>query len=291
MGYVASFLYLLLPVLLSVAYLTLAERKVMALSQRRKGPNVVGFWGVLQPLSDGLKLFLKATVLPSNSNTLLFLFSPILTLSISFLGWAVIPFDLGLVLSDLDLGILYLLAVSSLGVYGIIFSGWSSNSKYAFLGALRSTAQMLSYEVGIGFILLSVALVGGSLNLSRLVLSQASIWYVVPLFPLAFLFFLSSLAETNRPPFDLPEAEAELVAGYFVEYSAFSFTAFFLGEYSNILLICSVSSLLFWGGWLPLFGFPGVLVFGLKVALHLFCFIWVRASFPRYRFDSLMRLG
>lgn len=273
MGYVASFLYLLLPVLLSVAYLTLAERKVMALSQRRKGPNVVGFWGVLQPLSDGLKLFLKATVLPSNSNTLLFLFSPILTLSISFLGWAVIPFDLGLVLSDLDLGILYLLAVSSLGVYGIIFSGWSSNSKYAFLGALRSTAQMLSYEVGIGFILLSVALVGGSLNLSRLVLSQASIWYVIPLFPLAFLFFLSSLAETNRPPFDLPEAEAELVAGYFVEYSAFSFTAFYLSEFSNIILICSVSSLLFWGGWLPLFGIPGIIVFGLKVSLHLFCFI------------------
>jgi NADH-quinone oxidoreductase subunit H len=252
---------------------------------------------LLQPLADGLKLLVKETILPSNSNVILFVIAPILTFLISLLGWAVIPYAETVVLSDLNVGILYTFAVSSLGVYGIILSGWSSNSKYAFLGALRSAAQMVSYEVSIGLIIISVLLCAGSLNLSKIVLAQESIWYIIPLFPVAMMFFISALAETNRAPFDLPEAEAELVAGYNVEYSAMGFALFFLGEYANILMMCALNTILFLGGWLSPFDFfpftlvPQSLWFGLKVAFVGFIFIWVRASYPRYRYDQLMRLG
>jgi len=296
-SWILESLIIIVPLLVAVAYFTLAERKVIASMQRRRGPNVVGVWGLLQPLADGLKLLVKETILPSNSNVILFVIAPILTFLISLLGWAVIPYAEAVVLSDLNVGILYTFAVSSLGVYGIILSGWSSNSKYAFLGALRSAAQMVSYEVSIGLIIISVLLCAGSLNLSKIVLAQESIWYIVPLFPVAMMFFISALAETNRAPFDLPEAEAELVAGYNVEYSAMGFALFFLGEYANILMMCALNTILFLGGWLPLFNFipftllPQSLWFGLKVAFVGFIFIWVRASYPRYRYDQLMRLG
>lgn len=296
-SWVLEILIIIVPLLVAVAYFTLAERKVIASMQRRRGPNVVGIWGLLQPLADGLKLLVKETILPSNSNVILFVIAPILTFLISLLGWAVIPYAETVVLSDLNVGILYTFAVSSLGVYGIILSGWSSNSKYAFLGALRSAAQMVSYEVSIGLIIISVLLCAGSLNLSKIVLAQESIWYIIPLFPVAMMFFISALAETNRAPFDLPEAEAELVAGYNVEYSAMGFALFFLGEYANILMMCALNTILFLGGWLSPFDFfPFILVpqslwFGLKVAFVGFIFIWVRASYPRYRYDQLMRLG
>jgi len=296
-SWILESLIIIVPLLVAVAYFTLAERKVIASMQRRRGPNIVGIWGLLQPLADGLKLLVKETILPSNSNVILFVIAPILTFLISLLGWAVIPYAETVVLSDLNVGILYTFAVSSLGVYGIILSGWSSNSKYAFLGALRSAAQMVSYEVSIGLIIISVLLCAGSLNLSKIVLAQESIWYIVPLFPVAIMFFISALAETNRAPFDLPEAEAELVAGYNVEYSAMGFALFFLGEYANILMMCALNTILFLGGWLPLFNFfpftliPQSLWFGLKVAFVGFIFIWVRASYPRYRYDQLMRLG
>jgi NADH-quinone oxidoreductase subunit H len=285
------------PLLIAVAYLTLAERKVIAAMQYRVGPNVVGVFGLLQPLADGLKLFLKETIIPNNGNTIIFLIAPMLTFILSLVGWAVIPFDEGAVLADLNLGIMYLLAISSLSVYGIITSGWSSNSKYAFLGALRSSAQMISYEVSIGLIIINVLLCVGSLNLSQIVLAQESIWFIIPLFPLFIMFFISTLAETNRHPFDLPEAEAELVAGYNIEYSAMGFALFFIGEYANIILMSSLSVLLFLGGWLPPFGIliftwiPGPIWFGIKILFILFLFIWVRAALPRYRYDQLMSLG
>jgi len=288
---------LIVPLLIAVAYLTLAERKVMASMQRRKGPNVVGFFGLLQPLADGLKLLIKEPVLPSNANTLLFAAAPILTFLLSLISWAVIPFGYGLVLSDLNVGVLYIFAISSLGVYGIILAGWSSNSKYAFLGALRSAAQMVSYEVSIGLILITILLCVGSLNITEIVMAQSKIWYGIPLFPILVLFFISALAETNRAPFDLPEAEAELVAGYNVEYSSMGFALFFLGEYANMILMSTLASILFLGGWLPplnaalFYWIPSGVWLGLKVCFFLFLFIWVRAAFPRYRYDQLMRLG
>lgn len=286
-----------IPLLLAVAFLTLAERKVMASMQRRKGPNVVGIVGIFQPIADGLKLLVKEPVLPSSANLVIFLFAPVLTFFCSQVAWAVIPFDNGAVIADLNCGLLYVFAISSLGVYGIITAGWSSNSKYAFLGSLRSAAQMVSYEVSIGLILITVLLCVGSLNLSQIVQAQERIWFCVPLFPLLIMFFISCLAETNRAPFDLPEAEAELVAGYNVEYSSMGFALFFLGEYANMIVMSSLISLFFLGGWLPpfsahfFFWCPGVFWLGLKIVLVLFFFIWVRAAFPRYRYDQLMRLG
>lgn len=296
-NWILQILIIVVPLLIAVAYFTLAERKILASIQRRRGPAVVGLWGLGQALADGLKLLVKETILPSSSNVIIFIIAPILTFLLSLMGWAVIPFGEGLVLSDLNVGILYIFAVSSLGVYGIITSGWASNSKYAFLGALRSTAQMVSYEVSIGLIIINVLLCAGSLNLSAIVLSQETIWYIIPLFPVFIMFFISALAETNRAPFDLPEAEAELVAGYNVEYSAMGFALFFLGEYTNILIMCALLTILFLGGWLPLlpiFPFtwiPGPLWFGLKMSLMVFAFIWVRGAYPRYRYDQLMRLG
>jgi len=290
-------LSIVIPLLISVAYFTLAERKIMGSIQRRKGPNVIGYLGLLQPLADGLKLFAKETILPSNANLIIFLIAPMLTFILSLIGWAVVPFSEGAVLSDINVGILYLFAVSSLSVYGIITSGWSSNSKYPFLGALRSTAQMVSYEVSIGFIIVTVVVCSGSFNLTEIVISQKIVWYFIPLFPMFIMFAISALAETNRHPFDLPEAEAELVSGYNVEYSAMGFALFFLGEYANMLLMSSLISILFLGGWLPLlniflFNFiPGSIWFSLKLALGVIFFIWMRASLPRYRYDQLMALG
>jgi NADH-quinone oxidoreductase subunit H len=290
-------LFIIVPLLIAVAYFTLAERKILASIQRRRGPSVVGLWGLGQALADGLKLLVKETILPSTSNVIIFIIAPILTFLLAIMGWAVIPFGEGLVLSDLNLGLLYIFAISSLGVYGIITSGWASNSKYAFLGALRSTAQMVSYEVSIGLIIINVLLCTGSLNLSIIVLAQESIWYIIPLFPVFIMFFISALAETNRAPFDLPEAEAELVAGYNVEYSAMGFALFFLGEYTNILIMCALLTILFLGGWLPLLNnfiftqLAGPIWFGLKMSLMVFAFICVRGSYPRYRYDQLMRLG
>src|SRR6056300_1145170 len=286
-----------IPMLLAVAYFTVSERKIMGAIQRRRGPNVIGFIGLLQALADGLKLFVKETTLPSNSNLLIFLLAPILSFLLSVIGWAVIPFSHKVVLADINLGILYLFAVSSLNVYGIVLAGWASNSKYAFLGALRSAAQMISYEISIGFIILSIAVCIGSLNLSRIVLGQQEIWLIVPLFPLFVMFYISMLAETNRHPFDLPEAEAELVSGYNVEYSAMTFALFFLGEYSNMLLMSALSAILFLGGWLPVIDIfplsliPGSFWFSLKVALGAVFFILTRATLPRYRYDQLMYLG
>ena len=245
---IAKILGIVVPLLVAVAYLTLAERKVMASMQRRKGPNVVGFFGILQPLADGLKLLIKEPVLPSSANTVVFLAAPVLTFLLALIAWAVIPFGEGLVLCDLDVGMLYIFAISSLGVYGVIMAGWASNSKYAFLGALRSTAQMVSYEVSLGLIIITVLLCVGSLNLSAIVMAQEDVWFGVPLFPLLLMFFISCLAETNRAPFDLPEAEAELVSGYNVEYSAMGFALFFLGEYANMIFMCILTVVLFMGG-------------------------------------------
>nr|YP_009370756.1 NADH dehydrogenase subunit 1 [Eukaryota sp. BB2]AQL10457.1 NADH dehydrogenase subunit 1 [Eukaryota sp. BB2] len=281
--------------LIAVAYFTLLERKVMAAMQRRRGPNVVGLFGLLQPLADGLKLLLKETILPSYSNTFLFLLAPVFTFFCSIITWSVLPFGYGMVLNDFSMGILYVFAISSLSVYGIIFSGWSSNSKYAFLGGLRSAAQMISYEISIGLILISIILISGSFNLGIIVEKQAATWFVLPLFPLWLIFIISALAETNRAPFDLPEAEAELVAGYNVEYSSMAFALFFLGEYGNILFISCLSTIFFFGGWLPPFSFlefiPGIIWFLVKLVGHVFVFIWVRAAFPRFRYDQLMKLG
>ena len=294
---VLKILSVVVVVLIGVAYFTLAERKIMGTIQRRKGPNVVGFQGLLQPLADGLKLFVKESILPSNANKALFIFAPMLTFGLSLMGWAVIPFGESLVLADINVGILYLLAVSALGVYGIILSGWSSNSKYAFLGALRSAAQMVSYEVSIGFILITIVLCAGSFNLSSIVLAQEKVWFCVPHLPMCVLFFISALAETNRHPFDLPEAEAELVSGYNVEYSAMGFALFFLGEYANMLLMSALTAILFLGGWLPLFNvfpfalIPGSVWFGLKIGFFVILFIVMRACLPRFRYDQLMSLG
>jgi len=284
-------------ILVAVAYLTLAERKVIGWMQYRKGPNIVGPFGLLQPFADGAKLFLKETVIPSGSNRVIFLIAPMLTFTLSLIAWAVMPFDEGWVLADINVGILYLFAISSLGVYGIIMSGWASNSKYAFLGALRSAAQMVSYEVSIGFVIISVLVCVGSLNLSDIVRAQKTIWFFIPLFPMFVIFVISALAETNRAPFDLPEAEAELVAGYNVEYSSMAFALFFLGEYGNMILMSGMTAVLFLGGWLPPFDIapfnwiPGPIWFALKISSILFIFLWVRATFPRYRYDQLMRLG
>merc|ERR1712106_942072 len=274
---------------------TLAERKIMGIIQRRKGPNVIGFVGLLQPLADGLKLFVKETILPSSSNLIVFLIAPMITFILSLIGWAVIPLSENIVLSDINVGIIYLFAISSLSVFGIITAGWSSNSKYPFLGALRSAAQMISYEVSIGFVIATVALCAGSFNLSCVVLSQRSIWFFVPLLPMFVIFLISMLAETNRHPFDLPEAEAELVSGYNVEYSAMTFALFFLGEYANMLLMSALISILFLGGWLPPFSFlnwiPGPVWLSLKISLSVFFFIITRAALPRYRYDQLMFIG
>ena len=288
---------IVIPLLISVAYFTIAERKFMGSIQRRRGPNVIGFLGLLQPLADGLKLFVKETILPSNSNVYVFLLAPILTFVLSLIGWAVIPLSETVVISDINLGVLYLLAISSLSVYGIIMAGWSSNSKYPFLGSLRSAAQMISYEVSIGFIIVNICICGGSFNLTNIILAQEHIWFIIPLLPMFILFYISMLAETNRHPFDLPEAEAELVSGYNVEYSAMTFALFFLGEYANMLLMSAFVSILFLGGWLPLvnlFPFnylPGSLWFSLKLVLGVIFFIVTRATLPRYRYDQLMYIG
>jgi len=288
-------LVIIVPLLISVAYFTLAERKILGAIQRRRGPNVVGVYGLLQPLSDGFKLLVKETVLPSSANKLIFILSPILTFVISLMGWAIIPFDKYSILAEMNIGVLYLLAISSLGVYGIIMSGWSSNSKYAFLGALRSTAQMVSYEVSIGFIIITIAVCCGSFNLQQIILFQSDLWFVVTFFPLFLMFFTSALAETNRHPFDLPEAEAELVSGYNVEYSAMGFALFSLGEYANMLLMSSVNVILFFGGWqtpLAILDFiPGSFWFAIKICFFVILFVWMRAALPRYRYDQLMSLG
>ncbi len=294
---VAQVVAILVPLLLSVAYLTYAERKVIGAMQLRKGPNVVGPFGLYQPIADGLKLFFKETVIPSGANKVVFIAAPVVTFVLSLIAWAVIPFDDGMVLADINVGILYLFAISSLGVYGIVMAGWASNSRYAFLGALRSAAQMVSYEISIGFVIITVLVCVGSLNVSEVVRAQKDLWFAVPLLPMFVIFFISALAETNRAPFDLPEAEAELVAGYNVEYSSMTFALFFLGEYANMILMSGLATVLFLGGWLPPIDMapfnwlPGPIWFGLKVALVLFLFLWVRATFPRYRYDQLMRLG
>ena len=289
------FVSLILPLLIAVAYFTLIERQVLAAIQRRQGPNIVGFYGLLQPLADGLKLFLKETILPKSSNMIIFILAPVFNFALSLAGWAVIPFGNGFALADLNIGLLYVFAISSLSVHSVIMAGWSSNSKYAFLGALRSAAQMISYEVSMGITIISVILLAGSLNLNDIVLAQKSMWYCIPLFPMFLIFFICALAETNRHPFDLPEAEAELVSGYNVEYSAMSFALFFLAEYSNIILMCSLIVILFLGGWFPLFNLsfflPGVFWFAIKVLFCIFLFILVRGTLPRYRYDQLMRLG
>ncbi|MBM3587256.1 MAG: NADH-quinone oxidoreductase subunit NuoH [Alphaproteobacteria bacterium] len=294
---VAKALALLVPLLMMVAFLTLAERKVLAAMQMRRGPNVVGPFGLLQPFADALKMLLKETIVPTGANKLLFLFAPMLTFMLAMLAWAVIPLNDGWAIADINVGILYLFAISSLGVYGIIIAGWASNSKYAFLGALRSAAQMVSYEVSMGFVIVTVLLCVGSPNLNAIVKAQESLWFFIPLFPMFVIFFISTLAETNRAPFDLPEGESELVAGFFVEYSSMSFALFFLGEYANMILMASLTTILFLGGWYPPLAIgpftwiPGPIWFVLKVCFLLFVFIWVRATFPRYRYDQLMRLG
>ena len=298
---VAKILAVVVPLLLVCAYYTYAERKVLAFSQLRKGPNVVGPFGLLQPIADALKMLMKETVVPSGANRLVFIAAPMVSLVLALVAWAVIPFDYGLVISNINVGILYLFAISSLSVYGIIMAGWASNSRYAFLGALRSAAQMVSYEVAIGFVLVTVLLCAGSLNLTDIVLAQerVPVWhaYVWPLLPMAVIFFVSGLAETNRAPFDLPEGESELVAGYFVEYSAMAFALFFLGEYGNMILVSGMTTILFLGGWLPPFSIPpftwlsAPIWFLLKTVFVMFCILWVRATFPRFRYDQLMRLG
>jgi NADH-quinone oxidoreductase subunit H len=297
-------------VLIGVAYLTYAERKVLAAMQLRHGPNVVGPFGLLQPIADGVKLLGKETIIPSGANPILFIGAPMLTFFLALSAWAVIPFDAKLVLADINVGILYLFAISSLGVYGIIIAGWSSNSKYSFLGSLRSAAQMVSYEVSIGLVIITVLLMAGSLNLSKIVLAQQDGWFAIKMFtpegwavglplllPMAVVFFISALAETNRHPFDLPEGESELVGGFNTEYSSMSFALFFLGEYANMILLSAMTAILFLGGWLPPLNFepftyiPGFIWFALKIAFILFVFLWVRAALPRYRYDQLMRIG
>tara|TARA_B100000945_G_scaffold67800_1_gene51031 strand:- start:1815 stop:2837 length:1023 start_codon:yes stop_codon:yes gene_type:complete len=294
---IAQILAVLMPVLISVAFLVYAERKVLALIQLRRGPNVVGPFGILQSFADALKLLTKENIVPANSNKIVFLLAPIITMVLSLAGWAVIPFAPNWVIADINVGIMYLFAVSSLGVYGIIMAGWASNSQYPFLGALRSAAQMVSYEVSIGFVIITVLLCVGSLNLSKIVEAQETVWFAIPLLPMFVVFFISALAETNRLPFDLPEDESTLVAGFFTEYSSASFVLFFLGEYASMILMSSMTVILFMGGWLPPFDIyplniiPGVIWFVIKIIFILFLFIWVRGTFPRYRYDQLMRLG
>jgi NADH-quinone oxidoreductase subunit H len=288
-------LLLIVCILISVAYFTLAERKVLGAIQRRRGPNVIGLFGLLQPLSDGLKLFLKEAIIPSSADKFLFIIAPVITFSVSLLSWCVIPLSQYGLLAEIDLAILYLFAISSLGVYGIIISGWSSNSKYAFLGALRSAAQMVSYEVSIGFIIVTIVICAGSFNLQTIIFSQINAWYCITFLPLFFIFFISALAETNRHPFDLPEAEAELVSGYNVEYAGMGFALFSLGEYTSMLQMSALNIILFFGGWLPLIPFfvfiPTAFWFGLKICFFVILFIVMRAALPRYRYDQLMNLG
>jgi NADH-quinone oxidoreductase subunit H len=284
-------------VLLGVAYLTYAERKVMGAIQRRQGPMLVGPYGLLQPIADGLKLLSKETVIPSQANAPVFLIAPMLTFMLSLVAWAVIPVDAGMVIADINVGLLYLVAISSMGVYGVVMAGWASNSRYAFLGGLRSASQMISYELAMGFVIACVLLCTGSLNLSEIVTAYRPWWQHLLLFPMFIVFLVSILAETNRAPFDLPEGESELSGGFMVEYSSMAFAMFFLGEYANMILMSAMTTVLFLGGWLPPFGIealavvPGVIWFALKVCLVLFFFLWTRATFPRYRYDQLMRLG
>lgn len=294
---VAKILAIMVPLLIGMAMLTYFERKVLGVMQLRQGPNIVGPFGLLQPFADGIKLLGKETIIPAGANRAVFLVAPMLTFLLALVAWAVIPFGEGMVLADINVGVLYLFAISSLGVYGIIMSGWASNSKYAFLGGLRSAAQMVSYEVSLGFVIVSVLLCVGSLNLSDIVRAQSHVWYCIPLFPMFIVFFISALAETNRAPFDLPEGESELVGGFHTEYSAMAFALFFLGEYINMILMSAMTSVLFLGGWLPplniapLNWIPGPLWFIAKICFCLFVFIWVRGTLPRYRYDQLMRLG
>ncbi len=295
---VAEIIAIIVPVLVGVAYLTYAERKVIGAMQLRKGPNVIGPFGLFQPLADGAKLFFKETIFPNHASRGVFLVAPALTFFLAMVAWAVVPFDEGWVLANINVGVLYLFAISSLGVYGIIMAGWASNSKYGFLGAMRSAAQMVSYEVSIGFVMIAVLLCVGSLNLTDIVHAQEKgVWFIIPHLPLFIIFFISGLAETNRSPFDLPEGESELVAGYMVEYSSMPFAMFFLGEYANMILMSATITTLFLGGWLsplpfaPFIWVPGVIWFVLKVCFLLFGFLWVRATMPRYRYDQLMRLG
>jgi NADH-quinone oxidoreductase subunit H len=296
---IAKILCIIIPLILAVAYLTYAERRVIGLMQRRKGPNMVGPFGLLQPIADAIKLLFKEVIIPTNSSKVVFIIAPMITFILALIGWAVIPFDHDLVLSNINVGILYIMAISSLGVYGIIIAGWASNSKYAFLGAIRSSAQMISYEVSMGLVIVTVLLTTGSLNLVEIVeRSQNQPWWLqLVMAPMAVVFFISILAETNRHPFDLPEAEAELVAGYNVEYSSMTFALFFLGEYANMILVSATCVTLFLGGYYPPFGIealkiiPGIIWFLLKISFLLFTFLWIRATVPRYRYDQLMRLG
>lgn len=290
-------LAIIVPVLIGMAYLTYAERKVLAAMQLRRGPNVVGPFGLFQPFADAIKMMTKETIIPSGASRFLFIMAPMLTFALAVIAWAVIPVNDGWGIANINVGVLYLFAISSLGVYGVIIAGWASNSKYAFLGALRSAAQMVSYEVSMGFVMVTVLLCVGSLNLNDVVLAQRHIWFFIPLFPMFVIFFISTLAETNRSPFDLPEGESEIVAGFFVEYSAMTFALFFLGEYTNMILMSAMTSILFLGGWLPPFAvepftwIPGPIWFIAKIMLVLFFFLWTRATFPRFRYDQLMRLG
>jgi len=294
---VLKILSITVPLLVAVAFMTYAERKIMGAMQLRQGPSIVGPFGLLQPFADGLKLFAKEQILPEGANRIVFYVAPMITFFLALVAWAVIPFDYGLVLSNINVGVLYLFAISSLGVYGIVMAGWASNSRYAFLGALRSAAQMVSYEVSMGLIIITVLLCVGSLNLTAIVKAQETVWFAIPLFPMFIMFFISALAETNRSPFDLPEGESELVAGFMVEYSSAPFALFFLGEYANMILMSAMTSILFLGGWLsplpfaPFTWVPGIVWFALKIAACLFTFVWVRATMPRYRYDQLMRLG
>lgn len=298
---IIKILTILVPLLISIAYLTLAERKVLGYIQCRKGPNVVGVYGLLQPIADGVKLFTKEIIIPNHANLFIYILAPVLSLTLAFVAWGVIPYSEGVVLSDLSIGVLYLFAVSSISVYAILMSGWGSNSKYAFLGAIRAAAQMISYEVSIGLIIISVVLCVGSLNLSQIVLTQTTVWFILPLFPIAFMFFVSALAETNRVPFDLTEGESELVSGFNVEYSSMSFALFFLAEYCHIILMSTFGVILFFGGWLcPFEGYFKYSLFdgnwahywwlGGKVAFLIFLFIWIRGTYPRIRYDQLMAL-
>ena len=294
---IAQIMAVIVPVLVSVAFLVYAERKVLALIQLRRGPNIVGPFGILQSFADALKLLTKENIIPSGSNKIVFILAPIITMVLSLAAWAVIPFAPGWVVSDINVGVMYLFAVSSLSIYGVIMAGWASNSKYPFLGALRSAAQMVSYEVSIGFVIITVLLCVGSLNLSNIVEAQRTVWFAIPLLPMFIVFFISALAETNRLPFDLPEDEATLVAGFFTEYSSASFVLFFLAEYASMILMSAMTVILFLGGWLPPFDIfpfnvvPGIIWFTAKIIFILFLFIWVRGTFPRYRYDQLMRLG
>jgi NADH-quinone oxidoreductase subunit H len=290
-------LALIVPLLIGVAYLTYAERKIMGAIQLRKGPNVVGPFGLWQPFADAIKMLMKETIIPTGSDRTLFLLAPMITFGLAVIAWAVIPVNDHWAVADINVGILYLFAISSLGVYGIIIAGWASNSKYAFLGALRSAAQMVSYEVSMGFVIVTVLMCVGSLNLNDIVLAQRTIWFAIPLFPMFIIFFISGLAETNRAPFDLAEGDTEIVAGFFVEYSAMSFALFFLGEYANMILVSAMTTTLFLGGWLsplpfpPFTWVPGLVWFLLKIFICLFVFVWVRATLPRFRYDQLMSLG